>query len=271
MSRKFNLYIYFSILYLFLNACAVNSLTGKSQLSLVSDNEIINSAKDQYGEFLKKSKVIDPISSKDAALVERVGDKLVNAINKYYTEKNMQIQLDGYTWEYHLIEENQVNAWCMPGGKIVVYTGILPLTNNEASLAIVLGHEVSHALLNHGKKRMSEQMMQQVGAHALSLLTQNKSKESQDLFLKSYGIGTEIGVMLPFSRQDELEADKYGLVFAAMAGYDPRQAIAFWERMSKQSAGQKPPEILSTHPSDEKRIEYIKAYLPEALKYFENK
>jgi len=168
-----------------------------------------------------------------------------------------------------LVKDSAINAWCMPGGKIVVYTGILPYTINENALAVVMGHEVSHALLQHGNKRMSESMIQQLGAIALSTAISSKPAETQNIFMQAYGVGTEIGIMLPFSRKQELEADRYGLIWAAMAGYDPNEAINFWQRMEK-SGGQKPPEFLSTHPSDNTRIEQIRAFLPEAMQYKNN-
>jgi predicted Zn-dependent protease len=155
----------------------------------------------------------------------------------------------------------------MPGGKVVVYTGLLPVTQDEASLAVVMGHEIAHAVARHGNERMSQQMAIQLGGTALSIALQNKSQQAQNIFLQSYGIGSQLGV-LKYSRTHETEADKMGLVFAAMAGYDPNSAIGFWERMAAASGGQKPPELLSTHPSDETRINDLKAFMPEAMKYY---
>lgn len=248
--------------------CSVNTLTGKSQLLLVSEQEMQSMSLTQYADFIKAHTVIAPAKDANAAMIQRVGKKITAAIQKYYTEKQNQSLLDGYNWEYNLVKDSAVNAWCMPGGKIVFYTGILPITKNEAALAIVMGHEVSHALLQHGNQRMSESMIQQLGGQALSAALAKKPAETQDLFMKAYGVGTEIGIMLPFSRKQELEADRFGLIWAAMAGYDPNEAIAFWGRMQNASKGQKPPEFLSTHPSDETRIEKIKSYLPEALTYY---
>lgn len=156
----------------------------------------------------------------------------------------------------------------MPGGKIVVYTGILPITQNEAALAAVMGHEVSHALLQHGNQRMSQGLIQQLGGVALAVAVANKPAETQNLFMGAYGVGTTVGVMLPFSRKHELQADQYGLIWTAMAGYNPQEAVGLWERMEKASNGQKPPEFLSTHPSEGKRIDEIKAFMPEAMKYY---
>ncbi|MGB5028155.1 MAG: M48 family metallopeptidase, partial [Chitinophagaceae bacterium] len=173
-----------------------------------------------------------------------------------------------FKWETNLVDDKTVNAWCMPGGKIVVYTGILPITQNEAALAAVMGHEVSHALLQHGNQRMSQGLLQQLGGVALSVAVANKPQETQNLFLGAYGAGSQLGILLPFSRKHELEADRYGLIFTAMAGYNPQEAIGLWERMEKASNGQKPPEFLSTHPSEGHRIEQLKKYMPEALQYY---
>ena len=249
------------------SSCTKNTLTGKSQLSLVSEKEMQSMSALQYQEFLKTNKVIAS-SNTNAMMVQRVGKKISDAVDKYFTDKGNKSVLNGYAWEYNLVKDSAVNAWCMPGGKIVVYTGILPVTMNETALAIVMGHEVSHALLQHGNQRMSESLIQQLGGVALSVAIAKKPTETQDLFMKAYGIGSEVGVMLPFSRKQELEADKYGLIWAAMAGYNPNEAIPFWERMQKLSAGQAPPEFLSTHPSDATRIQKLKEYLPEALKYY---
>lgn len=252
---------------LFLIGCSTNTLTGKSQLSLVSETELQTLSAGQYTDFIKAHTVIAPSKDARAMMVQRVGAKIAAAVEKYYTDKNNKAALSGFAWEYNLVLDSAINAWCMPGGKIVVYTGILPYTINENALAVVIGHEVSHALLQHGNQRMSESMIQQLGGVALSTALSKKPAETQDLFMKAYGVGTEIGVMLPFSRKQELEADRFGLIWAAIAGYDPNEAVAFWGRMQKAASGQKPPEFLSTHPSDETRIEKIKTYLPEAMAY----
>lgn len=246
--------------------CATNALTGTSQLSLVSEKELQTMSATQYSDFIKSHEVLSPSKDTRAALVQKVGKKIAAAVEQYYTDKNNKAALTGFNWEYNLVKDSAINAWCMPGGKIVVYTGMLPYTSNENALAIVMGHEVSHALLQHGNKRMSESMVQELGGIALSAALSKKPAQTQDLFMKAYGVGTTVGIMLPFSRKQELEADRFGLIWAAIAGYDPNEAIHFWERM-QQASGQKPPEFLSTHPSDATRIEKIKTYLPEALSY----
>jgi predicted Zn-dependent protease len=181
-------------------------------------------------------------------------------------DHGMSQRISGYQWEFNAVDENTVNAWCMPGGKVVVYTGLLPVTQDEASLAIVMGHEIAHAIARHGNERMSQGLIVQAGGAALQVALSQKPQETQNLFLQSYGVTSQLG-MLKYSRTHESEADKMGLVFAAMAGYDPNVAVTFWERMAAQG-GAKPPELLSTHPSDETRIKDIKDFLPEALKYY---
>lgn len=249
-------------------ACSQNAITGRSQLTLYNEGDLRNMADQQYRQFLSENKVVNASVSKDAEMVRRVGQRLVNAINAYYSQKGISAQLEGYKWEYNLVESKEVNAWCMPGGKIVVYTGLLPMTQNEAALAVVIGHEISHALAKHGNERMSQASLQQLGGVALSVAVANKTPEAQNLLLNAYGIGTTVGGILPFSRKQELEADRYGLIFTAMAGYNPQEAIPLWERMKAASNGARPPEILSTHPAEDTRIEKLKEEMPEALKYY---
>lgn len=225
-------------------------------------------ATQEYTTFLSSNKVVAPSANRDAEMVRRVGQRIVAAVNSYYQQNNLSDKLSGYKWEYNLVDDPTVNAWCMPGGKIVVYTGLLPITQNEAALAVVMGHEVSHALLQHGNQRMSQQMgVQAVGAGLAAALS-TKPAATQSLFMAAFGAGSQVGVLLPFSRKNELEADDWGLKFAAMAGYNPQEAIALWQRMEKASNGQKPPEFLSTHPSEGNRIAQLERLMPEALKYY---
>jgi len=249
-------------------SCTTNAITNRSQLSLFSDSDIQSMAAQEYTTFLTQNKVVATNTSKDAEMVRRVGQRLVVAITQYYSEKGLSKELEGYNWEYNLVQSNEVNAWCMPGGKIVVYTGLLPITQNEAALAVVMGHEIAHALAKHGNERMSQQAAAQLGETALSVAIANKTPAAQSLFKTAYGVGSNVGVLLPFSRKQELEADKYGLIFAAMAGYNPQEAIPLWERMAKASEGQKPLEILSTHPAESTRIEQLQKLMPEALAYY---
>ncbi len=260
--------IYFLILVCSLaTGCSRNAVTGKNQLLLVPESEMQSMAATQYKDFLDSSKVVST-SIKDAGMVRRVGERITNAITQYYKGQGKANILDGYKWEYNLVESNEVNAWCMPGGKIVVYTGLLPITQNEAALAVVMGHEVTHALARHGSERMSQGMLQQFGQVALSVALASKSEQTQSLFMNAYGVGSNVAVILPFSRNQEYEADQFGLNWAALAGYNPQEAIPLWERMEKAGGGSKPPEFLSTHPSEGNRIERLKKQMPEALKYY---
>jgi predicted Zn-dependent protease len=249
-------------------ACSKNALTGKSQFTLFKESEMQTMATQQYQQFLSTNKVVATSGNKDVDMVKRVGQRITKAVEAYYAEKGISDKLAGFKWEYNLVDSKEVNAWCMPGGKIVVYTGLLPISQNEAALAVVMGHEVSHALLQHGNQRMSQQMGAQVVGAGLQVALMNKPAETQNAYLTAFGVGAQVGVLLPFSRKQESEADEYGLYFAAMAGYNPEEAIALWERMEKASNGQKPPEFLSTHPSEGKRIEQLKKLMPQALKYY---
>jgi predicted Zn-dependent protease len=221
----------------------------------------------QYKTFLSENRILNSGNSRDAATVDRVGARIANAITKYYDSQGKGSMLEGYLWEFNTVDSKEINAWCMPGGKVVVYTGLLPVTQNEAALAIVMGHEIAHSVAKHGNERMSQAMVQQMGGMALEVALAQKPQETKDLFMMTYGIGSELGAMLPWSRQQETEADQYGLIFSAMAGYDPREAIPFWQRMSTAGGGS-PPEFLSTHPSDETRLRKLKQFIPEALKYY---
>ena len=254
-----------------LSSCAKNNITGRSQLKLLPESELQSMASQQYQQFITQNKVVSASSSgnyaRDAEMTRRVGQKLAKSVEDYFKSKGLQDQLKGYKWEYNLVESKEANAWCLPGGKIVVYTGLLPYTRNETALAIVLGHEITHAVLQHGNERMSQGLLQQFGAVALSAAMSQKPEATQNLFLQSYGVGSTVLGTLPFSRKDESEADHYGLIWAALSGYDPQEAVQFWERMA-ESGTQKPPEFLSDHPSDQRRIDQIKQWMPEALKYY---
>jgi predicted Zn-dependent protease len=250
-------------------ACSSNPVTHRKQLKLVSEQELQGMATQQYQQFLSENRVVSPSADRDAEMVRRVGQRVANAITKYYRDNNLGNVLDGYQWQFNLVNNKEANAWCMPGGKVVVYTGLLPITQNEAALAMVLGHEISHAVLQHGNERMSQGLVQQLGGVALSVALSNQPAETQNLFLNAYGVGSQVGVLLPFSRKQELEADRYGMIWGAMAGYNPREAIALWQRMEKASNGQAPPEFLSTHPAAGNRIAQLEKYLPEALKYYQ--
>ncbi|MBP4139268.1 M48 family metallopeptidase [Flavobacterium geliluteum] len=243
-------------------ACATNPFSGKSTLALVPDSEILPASFQQYDKFLSENKVVT--GTADAKRVENVGIKIKNAAEIWLNANGYKEYLKDYKWEYKLIDNKELNAWCMPGGKIVFYTGILPVCKDDAGMATVMGHEVAHALANHGQQRMSAAQLQQIGSAALDAATTNKSSTTRAIFSQAYGLGTEVGGMLPFSRSNESEADKIGLTLMAIAGYNPDNAVAFWDRMSKASGGAAPAEFLSTHPSDATRIANLKALIPQA-------
>jgi predicted Zn-dependent protease len=243
-------------------ACSTNPFTGKKNLNFVSNSEIFPTSFAQYNQFLKENKVVTGTSQ--AAMVTSVGQKIKAAAEKYLNANGYKGYLDGYAWEYKLVESKDVNAFCMPGGKIVVYTGILPITKDEAGLATVLGHEVAHALANHGAQRMSAETLAQVGASGVSAATSGQSASSQQIFQQAYGLGTQYVAILPFSRSHENEADEIGLTLMAIAGYNPEKALDFWKRMDANSGNSAPPEFLSTHPSGATRISKITAEIPNA-------
>jgi len=235
--------------------CVSNPLTGKNTMALVSNRELFPMSFSEYETFLKENTVINRTT--DAEMVARVGKKIADAAQKWLASEGSPNYLKDYRWEYKLVQDSAVNAWCMPGGKIVVYTGILPVTQTEAGLAVVLGHEVAHALLNHGQQRMSAGVLQQVGAATLSIFTDSQ------LLMAAYGVGSSLLGTLPFSRSHESEADHYGLILMAIAGYNPSEAVPFWERMASMSRGLSI-EFLSTHPSSSTRIRQLREWTPEA-------
>jgi predicted Zn-dependent protease len=245
--------------------CSTVPITGRKQLSLVSSSEMNSMSFAQYTEFLQQNKLSS--NKTDIEMVKRIGLKIQNAVETYFAQKNLSKELEGYAWEFNLVENPEVNAWCMPGGKVVVYTGILPVTKDETGLAVVMGHEIAHAIAQHGAERMSQGLIQQLGGVALSVALKDEPETTQNIFMTAYGVGTTVGVMLPFSRTQESEADHLGLIFMAMAGYNPNAAVDFWTRMAANSQGA-PPEWLSTHPANETRIADIKKNLPEALQYY---
>ncbi|MEO5889715.1 MAG: M48 family metallopeptidase [Ferruginibacter sp.] len=252
---------------LFIIACKTNAVTGRKQLSLLPESQLQQTAVTEYQTFLSQSKVVSSSANKDAEMVRRVGSRIAAAITQYYTQQGKGAILSGYKWEFNLVDNKEVNAWCMPGGKVVVYTGLLPVAQNEAALAVVLGHEITHAVANHGNERMSQLMVTQGIGVAGDLLTSGNSKVNS-LFNGVFGPGSQVAYTLPNSRKQEYEADHFGLIFAAMAGYNPREAVPFWQRMSQAGGTSKPPEFLATHPSDENRISKLQGYMDEALKYY---
>jgi predicted Zn-dependent protease len=247
-------------------ACQKVPITGRNQMTIVPESEMISLSLTSYKDFLSKN---PPVSDSDpnAQMVKNVGSKVSKAVERFMKQKGLSSRLNGYKWEFNLVNNNEVNAWCMSGGKVVVYSGLLPVTQTESALACVMGHEIAHAVARHGGERMSQGLIVEAGGLALQAALAQKPQLTQSLLLQSYGVGSQLG-MLKYSRTHESEADKMGLVFMAMAGYDPTEAVAFWERMAKAGGAKAPIELLSTHPSDATRIADIKAYLPEAMKYY---
>ncbi len=247
-------------------ACSKVPITGRKQVNLIPETELISMSLTEYASFLKTN---PPAGNHDqnTIMVKQIGNKIQQAVTKYMSQNKLSSRLAGYKWEFNLVNDPMINAWCMPGGKVVVYSGLLGVTQNENALAIVMGHEIAHAVARHGNERMSQGLVTQLGGVALGVALQSKSAETQALFQTAYGVGSTVAVMLPYSRLHETEADKMGLIFAAMAGYDPREAPKFWQRMSAKG-GAKPPEILSTHPSDATRISDLNKFMPQAMKYY---
>lgn len=249
----------FGALLLFLS-CATNPFTGKKTMALVPNSQLFPTAFQQYNQFLSKNKVVKGTS--DAKMITRVGQRIAVAAERWLDANGKQGYLKDYKWDYNLVDDKTVNAWAMPGGKVVFYTGILPIADGETGVAVIMGHEVAHALANHGQQRMSAGLIQQGLAVAGNIaITDEKSRNA---FNQYYGIGSTVGVMLPFSRSHETEADKIGLILMAIAGYNPDEAAQLWKRMKANSGGEAPPEFLSTHPSNDRRIENLTALAPTA-------
>jgi predicted Zn-dependent protease len=247
--------------------CSTVPLTGRKQFDLVPEGQMLALSESSYKDFLSQNKIAS--NTDQAELVSRVGQKIASSVERFMKENKMGDKVKNYHWEFNLIENSEANAWCMPGGKVVVYTGILPITQDESGLAVVMGHEIAHAVAKHGDERMSQGLAAQLGGLALQAALQNKPQQTQQLFNAAYGIGTQVGILLPYSRLQESEADRLGLIFMAQAGYDPHTAIDFWQRMNTQSGSGAPPELLSTHPSDETRIKDLQINMEEALKYYQ--
>lgn len=253
-------------LLLIVYSCATVPVTGRRQLDLVNSSEINSMAAGQYSDVIRKG----PLSTnqEQVAMIKRVGTRIQKAVEQYMASKGASDQLAGFAWEFNLIQDDKtVNAWCMPGGKVAFYTAILPICKDETGIAVVMGHEVAHAIANHGRERMSQGLIQQFGLSTLGAAMGQNPTATKELLLQAVGMGSNLG-MLSFSRQHESEADHIGLIFMAIAGYDPQQAPKFWERMTAGANGQKPPEFMSTHPSDETRIKQLNEWMPEAMGYY---
>ncbi len=243
-----------------LAGCSSVPLTGRKQVLLVSDQEVLSSSLTQYNDYIKTATKSN--NAKQSAMVTRVGQKIAAATEQYLRQNGLESEVKNFAWEFNLVKDQQLNAFCMPGGKIVVYEGLLGIVSSDDELAVVVGHEVAHAVAKHSNERMSQQLMAQYGAAILGQAVSNRSTAVQQLATSVYGIGAQYGVMLPFSRKHESEADYMGLVFMTMAGYNPDVAVGFWQKMSAGGSGSVP-EFMSTHPSDATRIAEIKKWLPE--------
>jgi len=246
-------------------SCGKVPISGRKQLNLMSESKLVQMSVAQYNQFLEENTAVSE-SDPRARMVVKIGFELANAATDFLKKKGAGKRVEGFDWEFNLVDNPMINAWAMPGGKVMFYTGILAITKDEVGLAVVMGHEISHAIARHGNERMSQGMALQGAGMTLDVLTSQNPGMASDIFMQSMGIGSQLG-MLAYSRTHESEADKMGLVFMAMAGYDPREAPKFWERMSAVG-GEKPPELMSTHPSDEKRMADLEAFMPEAMKYY---
>jgi predicted Zn-dependent protease len=246
-------------------ACATVPITGRKQLSIIPDSQLLGMSFQQYDQVLAESRLSQ--DADEVAMIKRVGERIAGAVEQYLRDQGLESEIAKYDWEFNLIESDQINAWCMPGGKVAFYTGILPICEDETGVAVVMGHEVAHAVAGHGGERMSQGMLTQLGGIALSEALESKPEETQQLWMTAFAVGAQYGALLPYSRLHESEADHIGLIFMAMAGYDPREAPAFWQRMSAVG-GQAPPEFMGTHPSDQTRIRDLQEKMDEALAYY---
>ena len=247
-------------------SCSTVPITGRRQFNMIPAETMLSMSFQQYGAFMDSSAVSQ--NANQTAMVKRAGLRIQLAVEEYFAQHKMTDQLEGYAWEFNLIESDEVNAWCMPGGKVVVYAGLMKLVGGETELAVVMGHEIAHAVAEHGGERMSQGLLTQFGGMALTVALEDKPAETQQLWMTAFGLGAQVGVLLPYSRLHEAEADRLGLIFMAMAGYDPNAALTFWQKMAAQGSGASVPEFISTHPSDETRIRKIQELMPEALGYY---
>ncbi|MBN1361114.1 MAG: M48 family metallopeptidase [Sedimentisphaerales bacterium] len=246
--------------------CSQVGITGRSQLTLLPESYINSMSLQQYSQFIGASDV--KTGTANGEMVTRCGRRIVGAVDEFCRQHMERNPFAGYEWEFNLVEDPNVNAFAMPGGKVVVYTGLLPVAQNEAGLAVVMGHEIAHVFARHGNERMSHQLLVQLGGIAIDQALKEKPEATRNLFSASYGLGSQIGILLPYSRKHESEADRLGMIFMALGGYDPHEALTFWQRMAAQSSGARPPEILSTHPANETRIQDIQAHMAEAMEYY---
>ncbi len=254
------------IMALLVQACGTVPLTGRKQLQLISDQEVIALSSQQYQEFVRQAPIEN--GTRDAETVKRVGRRIATAVETFLKSNGYESELEKYNWEFNLVKDENVNAFAMPGGKVAVFSGLLPVAQDEGGLAVVIGHEIAHAVAKHANERISQQIALQYGGAIAGGLLGGASEGVQQIASTVFGLGSQFGILLPYARRQELESDELGLIFMALAGYDPRTAIPFWQRMAQQSQGQAPPEFMSTHPSDDSRISRLLQLMPTALKYY---
>lgn len=250
----------------FIAACSTVPITGRHQLALVPESTMLSMSYQQYNQFLREHQSVQ--NTKCAEMVQQVGGNIARAVDTFLRQNQMADKIKDYKWEFNLIKSDEVNAWAMPGGKVAVYQGLCPVAENANGLAVVMGHEIAHVVAGHGAERMSQGLLAQFGTVALAETLRSEPAQTQQLWMAAFGLGAQVGVLLPYSRLQESEADRLGLIFMAMAGYDPHGAAAFWKRMMAQKQGASVPGFLSTHPSDRQRIENIEKLIPEAMKYY---
>jgi predicted Zn-dependent protease len=254
-----------SVILLLLAQCATVPLTGRKQFTMIPSSQILSLSNDSYAQVLKENKI--STNAQYINTVKQVGTNITTAVEKHFAEQNQSSILNGYAWEYNVLVSKEMNAWCMPGGKIAFYEGIMPVCIDAHGVAVVMSHEIAHAIANHGNERMSQELAVQMGGMALDVALQQKPESTRQIALAAFGVGSSLGVLLPYSRKHESEADELGLYFMAMAGYNPTKAVDFWKRMMEHNQGA-PPEFLSTHPSDQTRIDYLNTRMTKALEYY---
>jgi predicted Zn-dependent protease len=263
--RKFHILLILTTVFVAFESCTKVPITGRRQTNLLPETELMAMALTNYNQVLSESRLITTGANADQ--VKQAGARISKVVTEYMNSHGYAKRVADYNWQFNVIDDPTVNAWCMPGGKVAFYSGILPICKDENGIAVVMGHEIAHAIARHGNERMSQGLLLQLGGVALDVATSTKPNETRQLFQLAYGVGANVGVMLPFSRKHESEADKMGLIFMAMAGYNPKEAPIFWERMN-QLGGSRPPEFLSTHPNPEKRIAELNKNMAEAMKYY---
>ena len=257
--------IIYAALFLLFTACSTVPLTNRRQFTAIPSSQMLSLSNESYNEVLQTEKISN--NKQATQNIREVGKRITNAVEEYLRSIDRLSLIDGYKWEYNLLASETMNAWCMPGGKIVFYEGILPVCKNDNGIAVVMAHEIAHAIANHGNERMSQQMVVEMGGMALSEAMREEKQQTTQLAMLAFGVGTQLGVMLPYSRKHESEADELGLYFMAMAGFDPREAPLLWERMQQAGSGGTP-EFLSTHPNPQKRINQLNKLMPKAMEYY---